>query len=102
MPQAVEPDRSLWPHFAGIYARPERGIVTVEIEGDELMLDWRGPRTVRAPLQALSANRYTALLPAQQRPIYVGFIPEVDVPVQYVLVNRDWYQRVAIDSACES
>ena len=98
-PQVIEPDRALWSMYVGIYESPialpgleVAARVEVKVVGDELTLDAGG---VNLPLQAMRDDFYFALPPDSKRATPVGFIPEAEGPVQFLMLNSQPYRRVS-------
>lgn len=80
-PQAIEPDRSLWPLYTGIYLDQHHGLATILVQNDRLILDWNG---TPVPLQALRRDLYFGQSPESHEMFSVGFVLEEERPVQYV------------------
>jgi CubicO group peptidase (beta-lactamase class C family) len=98
-PQPVAPDRSRWPAYAGSYIGDARGLVTVRIEGDQLVLE-RDTKSI--PLHALREDLYFGQAPDSEERVSVGFVPEKPGPTQYVLLNAAPCKRVEQESSSEA
>jgi CubicO group peptidase (beta-lactamase class C family) len=89
-PEAVAPDRSLWSRFTGSYLGDWRGLATVAVIQDHLTLNWNGELL---PLIALGADLYTGQRHRSGERVSVGFVQELEGPVQYILVNSSPCKR---------
>jgi hypothetical protein len=83
-PQVVEPDRSLWPLYTGIYLDQHHGLATILVQDDRLILDWND---ALVPLQALRRDLYFGQNPDSQAMFSVSFVLEEEGPAQYVYVR---------------
>lgn len=95
-PQTVAPDRSLWPLYAGSYLGDWRGLAVVSAADDQLILEWNG-RTL--PLEANRKDLYFYRNPDSGETVPVGFIPEDDLPVQYIQIDSSPCRRFAPDTS---
>ena len=95
-PQAITPDRSLWPRCAGSYVGDWRGLATVAVTDDRLTLNWNGELL---PLTALGPDLYAGQKQGSGERVSVGFVREPDGPVQYILVNSSPCKRFTPDPA---
>jgi CubicO group peptidase (beta-lactamase class C family) len=93
-PQAIEPDRSLWPRYSGAYLGDWRGLAVVQAAAGQLTLNWNGETL---PLNALRKDLYFAQRPGDSETVSVGFILEGEEPVQYVQVNSSPCRRFQPD-----
>lgn len=98
-PAPVEPDRSLWPLFRGTYVGALAGMVTIEVGGSALIAAFGGRRE---PLDALQPNLYVARDASAGRRLSVGFVPNGDRPVEYVVVNGQPARRTDAPSAFQA
>jgi CubicO group peptidase (beta-lactamase class C family) len=94
-PQAVEPDRSLWPLYTGSYLGDWRGLVVVETEGDRLTARWNGEAL---PLHALRRDLYFGRRPNGGEMVSVGFVSEGEEPVAYIQINSSPCRRFQLDT----
>lgn len=92
MPQPIQPNRSLWPVYAGTYLGDWRGLAIVKAGQDHLTLTWNG-RPLR--LHALRDDLYFGQKPDSTDLVSVGFVPEGQSPAQYVQINNSPCQRLA-------
>jgi CubicO group peptidase (beta-lactamase class C family) len=98
-PQPVAPDRSRWPAYAGSYIGDARGLVTVRIEGDQLVLE-RDNKPV--PLHALREDLYYGQAPDSEERVSVGFVPEEAGPTRYIMLNAAPCKRVEQDGSLKA
>jgi hypothetical protein len=94
-PEAVEPDRGVWPRYTGTYLGDWRGLAVVEPAGDRLTLTWNGEAI---PLRALRPDLYTGEK-ADGEAVSVGFVPEDGKVVEYLEVNSSPCRRFLPDPA---
>ena len=95
-PPPVAPDRSRWPAYAGSYIGDARGLVTVQIEGDQLVLERDGKSIA---LHALRDDLYFGQEADSQEHVSVGFVPEEAGSTQYIMLNAAPCKRVEQDSS---
>jgi CubicO group peptidase (beta-lactamase class C family) len=94
-PQAVEPDRSLWPLYTGSYLGDWRGLVVVETAGDRLTARWNGEAL---PLYAYRRDLYFGQRSDEDRTVSVGLVPESEGPAAYIQVNSSPCKRFQPDT----
>jgi CubicO group peptidase (beta-lactamase class C family) len=105
-PPVVEPDRSLWPRYTGLFSRVfEMAEATIRVVDDQLTLEFHG---ALVPLTARTPHLYVGPTPdykdqnvAWQRirhfkskTISVGFIPEPAGSTRYLMINARPYKRL--------
>lgn len=90
-PQAVEPDRSLWPLYEGSYLGNWTGLAKIQAVNDTLVLTLNGQNI---PLQALNNDTYFMQRKDGENSISVGFVREGNSPVQYLMLNGSPLRRV--------
>ncbi len=95
-PQAIEPERSLWPLYIGDYLGQYNGLASIQDEGDRLTLDFNG---TLVPLNALRKDLYFGQKPDSEETVSVGFVPEEASPTRYIIVDGTPYGRIERDSS---
>ena len=93
-PPAVEPDRSAWPRYTGSYLGDWCGLVTIRAIDDRLSLDWNG---TAIPLSACRDGVYFGHKPGSGAIVPVGFVPEGDQPVRYLMLDSSPCERFKPD-----
>ena len=83
-----EPDR--WPDYSGQYLSNFTGLVELSQTAGQLELAWHEQRI---PLQRVGEKLYAGLL-ADRRVVSVGFIPEAQGAVQYVVLQGAACRRI--------
>ncbi|MBZ0306462.1 MAG: beta-lactamase family protein [Anaerolineae bacterium] len=89
----IHPNTELWKHYTGTYLGYERGLARIEVEANQLMIDWQGEKH---PLQ-------TYYLPSQ----YfwprgsVGFIPDANRKI-YLMLNGAPCRRIKLDESFQA
>lgn len=78
----IEPDRSQWDRFVGIYTGANSGAAEVLRDGDDLSIIWQGQTL---PLKAVRDDLYIAQ-PPEGDPIPVSFMLEDGTPAEYIQV----------------
>jgi hypothetical protein len=89
-PLQVPPNRRLWPRHVGTYLSVQRGLASVNIVADQLILERNGEA---APLTAVEGGLYLADGTA------VGFVLEVAGPTHYLVIDGEPYRRFECDQA---
>ena len=89
-PEAIAPDRSLWSRLAGSYLGDWRGLASVAVTEGQLTLNWNGEVL---PLSALRSDLYYGHRHGNGETVSVGFVQELDGPVQYIQVNSSPCRR---------
>src|SRR6266568_4860568 len=97
-PQEVEAERSYWPRYAGSYLGQWVGLAIIQVTEDQLALDLNGKII---PLKALRQDLYFGERPEGKGRISVGFVPEVEGPTQYILIDGNMCKRIERDRAFE-
>jgi hypothetical protein len=92
-PQPAAPDRSRWPAYVGPYVGDWRGLATVQVRGDQLILEMDG---TSIPLHALRDDLYVGQKPGSEERVSVGFVPEEAGPTQFILLNAAPCKRVEL------
>ena len=98
-PQEVEAERSYWPRYSGSYLGQWVGLATVRTSEDHLALDLNGKII---PLKALRQDLYFGERPESKDRISVGFVPEVEGPTQYILIDGNMCRRIERDRPFEA
>jgi CubicO group peptidase (beta-lactamase class C family) len=93
-PQAVEPDRAAWPRYAGSYLGDWTGLATIRAASDRLSLDWNGSII---PLSAYRDDVYFGRKPGSGATVSVGFVPEGDQAVRYLMLDSSPCERFKPD-----
>lgn len=82
--EVVEPDRSLWPLYAGSYVGSIAGLIMIGVTEGQLELDTHGRKI---SLQPAGQGVYSGPAPDREGRVTVGFVPEESGPVRYVVYN---------------
>jgi Beta-lactamase len=95
--QPIEPEKSLWSGYAGIYISiGSGGLATILLKDDCLVLDLNG---IIIPLNALRQDFYVGQDPQTNAHIAVYFLPEEEGPTQYMTVDGRAHHRFEQDSS---
>jgi CubicO group peptidase (beta-lactamase class C family) len=89
-PRSIAPERSLWSRYAGSYLGDWRGLAVVNVVDEQLILEWNGRML---PLEADRNGLYFFHDPDSGETIPIGFIPEGDLPVQYIQIDSSPCRR---------
>jgi hypothetical protein len=96
-PLAIQPDRSAWPGFAGLYVSHLWGLLTVSPGDDGLVLDMAGKHI---PLKAHSPEIYFGPRPGGGGIYSVGFVPPASgAPCRHLMVDSWTATRFEPDPA---
>jgi CubicO group peptidase (beta-lactamase class C family) len=93
-PPAVEPDRSAWPRYTGSYLGDWCGLAAIRAAAGRLSLDWNG---VIIPLSAYRDDVYFGHKPGSGAIVSVGFVPEGDQAVRYLMLDSSPCERLEPD-----
>lgn len=96
IPEAVEPDRALWPRYVGSYVGNRTGLAAIQTVKDQLILELNGHRV---PLRALRQDLYFGQRSGSAEMVSVGFIPERRGQTQFIMVDGSPCQRLQSDAA---
>lgn len=90
-PQPAAVNRGLWSLYTGTFGHPWRGVCTVKAEGEQLTAVANGEPVA---LQGIGDDLYCGRQGEGQ--MTVGFVPEADQPVQYIVVNSTPMRRLEL------
>lgn len=89
-PTVTEPDRTAWRDYTGTYLSDTDGLAQVRVENHHLVVEWNEEHFVLAyhgPAHYVSPLRDGGYLG-------VGFIPEPDGPVRYLMLAEAPFRRI--------
>src|SRR5260221_12359270 len=95
-PQAIEPERALWPLFVGSYLGRWMGLASIQVIDEHLVLDLNHETL---PLQALRRDLYFGKKPDTDRFVSVGFLLDELEPVQNLYMDCFMMKREEADLA---